>query len=264
MSTDFTQRSQQHQILSANKLIPNTTLSSNVDYSHPQPITSWPSSVKPDMYLEISNRPTDAAKPCPLYDHSPIAKRAFDPFYSKNTGKKHRTKNHFSFTDRTSECQFFLPGSSDHEINLSPTSSQQTSPFSNSSKRYLSGSKSEINFITPPSSPAHLFDFNSHVSEYTVKHQTGSVLPTSPKGARQVSSSRRGRKPGRQPSLSRDKSKSTGSGNDRGDPDKDSDAHDLGGGDKDKDRGVKLRQRTAIACNYCRRRKVSLSCLDVI
>ena len=41
------------------------------------------------------------------------------------------------------------------------------------------------------------------------------------------------------------------------DSDKDNDRRDSGG-DRDRDKSVvKSRQRTAIACNYCRRRKVS-------
>lgn len=265
MSPDFPHRSQQHQITFANNLIPNTTLSSNVDHSHQsQPISSWPSSGKQDMYLEISNRPTDAAKHRTQYDLSPISKRAFDNFHSENNSKKHRSKISLTFTDTTSECQFIFLSPSDRGTNVSPTSSQQSSPFSNGSQRYRFGSQTEVNFITPPSSPAQLFDHSSHASEYNFRQQSASALPTSPKGARQASTSRRGRKPGRQPSVSREKSKSSGSGQDRGDPDKDSDAHDSGGGDRDKDRGVKLRQRTAIACNYCRRRKVSLYFSDNI
>jgi hypothetical protein len=47
------------------------------------------------------------------------------------------------------------------------------------------------------------------------------------------------------------------------DSDKDSERRDSGG-DRDRDKlVVKSRQRTAIACNYCRRRKVSDSNLFI-
>lgn len=270
---------EQHQILFNS---PIAILSSHVDHSlrpalvHTQPTSPRTFSDKPEMHqLDYANdhHANIRIKTDPLpsssssWSSSLSHKRSRTFLLPLKTVKKQRSeislseKNHSQHTQIRRLSFAGLSNEYDHDFKFSPPKSRRTSPLFN--KKYAGDSDSEIDTITPPLSPSYLFDSAPPIPASTLTtHGTNTQGPISksPKGAKRTSSSRRSgagkRAPGRQPSLSRDKRKTApAGGHERYDHEKDSDRKDTGG-EKDKDRGVKLRQRTAIACNYCRRRKV--------
>lgn len=83
---------------------------------------------------------------------------------------------------------------------------------------------------------------------------------TSHNTRRTSSSGIRKRTPSRRPSNSRDTGKTSTSNESEKD---EKDGRDSGG-DKEKEKSSKSRQRTAIACNYCRRRKVFIELFTIV
>lgn len=311
MTSQFTHQhltSEQHQILSANT--PTAVLTSHVDHSLPRASPSPLFSSSSESISSQSNTSGSAWRPplgppltpdpgkenmhdkqnancsfdeevkdalvlprsaagSPKFTSSSKRVRKLQP--PIKTVKKQRSEisigTYYSPSNPRRRLSFTgIPG---HDFEISP---HRTSSLNCTPVRYTD-SDSEIDTITPPLSPAYLFDNATTASGHpgpptyltsrSPSHPIVQKLNDPVEAAVQQSShsSRRGRKPAtRQPSLSRDKRKSTTTGSrerHEGDDHQQYGGSGGPGGDRDKERSVKLRQRTAIACNYCRRRKVS-------